>query len=369
MSNSSLVSYTHISPNSNNPRNDTIRKITIHHMAGNATLRALGNQFANPARQASANYAIDSEGYVGQYVYEENRAWTSSSASNDNQAITIEVANDGGAPDWHVSDKAINSLIDLCVDICKRNNISSLNFTGDASGNLTMHCYFTATECPGPYLKSKFSYIASQVNSKLSQSTSDSYDGGTFVCYKVDGVNTGRGENQLIQYIDRPSTGTNSYGFEVAVDRNAIILGTPKWVGNSKIPEGGYVLSGHGEAGKWLYANARQGYLSAIYDGVLKIQKSVSRTFDGINTGRGTDQLILYTDAVKTTGTNMYGFEVCIVDGVATSDPIYGNGNIGVAPGTYVLSGHGEAGSWLYCNVKKGTKVDISTQWGYINVL
>ena len=171
MSNSSLVCYTKISPNSTNPRNNTIKKITIHHMAGNLSIEECGNLFANPSRQASSNYGIGTDGRVGLYVEEKNRAWTSGSPDNDNQAITIEVANDGGAPDWHISDKALASLINLCVDICKRNGIAKLNYTGDATGNLTMHCYFQATACPGPYLKSKFTYIANEVNKKLTTST------------------------------------------------------------------------------------------------------------------------------------------------------------------------------------------------------
>ena len=112
---------------------------------------------------------LDSNGEVGLYVEEHNRSWCSCNSSNDHQAITIEVANDGGAPNWHVSDKALNKLVDLCVDICKRNGIKQLNYTGDANGNLTMHKYFTATECPGPYLESKFPWIADKVNKKLSQ--------------------------------------------------------------------------------------------------------------------------------------------------------------------------------------------------------
>ena len=171
MSNSSLVCYTKISPNSTNPRNNTIKKITIHHMAGNLSIEECGNLFANPSRQASSNYGIGTDGRVGLYVQEKNRAWTSGSPDNDNQAITIEVANDGGAPDWHISDKALASLINLCVDICKRNGIAKLNYTGDATGNLTMHCFFQATACPGPYLKSKFTYIATEVNKKLTAST------------------------------------------------------------------------------------------------------------------------------------------------------------------------------------------------------
>lgn len=167
MSNSKLVEYTKLSPNCTKPRKSKITKITIHHMAGNFSLESVGNSFASPKREASANYAIDSNGRVAMYVEEKNRAWTSSSADNDNCAVTIEVANDVIGGDWHVSNKALSKLIDLCVDICKRNGIEKLNYTGDKSGNLTMHKWFATTLCPGPYLESKFPYIASAVNRQL----------------------------------------------------------------------------------------------------------------------------------------------------------------------------------------------------------
>ena len=167
MSNSKLVSYTKISPNSNNPRNHKIDTITIHHMAGNLSVEGCGDIFASASRQASSNYGVGTDGRIALYVAEANRAWTSSNAANDHRAVTIEVANDGGAPDWHVSDKALAATIDLCVDICKRNGIKKLNYTGDKTGNLTMHKWFAATACPGPYLESKFPYIAEQVNKRL----------------------------------------------------------------------------------------------------------------------------------------------------------------------------------------------------------
>ncbi len=167
MSNSALVSYTKISPNSTNPRQSTIKKITIHHMAGNLTVESCGSVFADSSRQASSNYGIDGTGKVGMYVEEKNRSWCSSSSDNDHQAVTIEVANDGGSPDWHVSDVAFAKLIDLCVDICQRNGIDKLNYTGDATGNLTMHKWFKSTTCPGPYLEGKFSEIADAVNLRL----------------------------------------------------------------------------------------------------------------------------------------------------------------------------------------------------------
>lgn len=167
MGNSKLVEYTRISPNSTNPRNAAITKITIHHMAGNLTVEQCGNIFANAGRQASSNYGIGSDGRVGMYVEEKNRSWCTGDRGNDHCAITIEVANSATGGNWPVSDKAYAKLIDLCVDICQRNGIKKLNYTGDKSGNLTMHKWFQATNCPGPYLESKFPEIAAEVNKRL----------------------------------------------------------------------------------------------------------------------------------------------------------------------------------------------------------
>lgn len=168
MSNSSLVDYVKISPNKTSPRNHKIDRITIHHMAGNLSVETCGNVFTPSSRQASANYGIDSEGRVGMYVEEKDRSWCSSNKANDHRAVTIEVADDQGGPNWHSSDKAMNKLVELCADICKRNGISRLNYTGDTNGNLTMHKWFAATDCPGAYLESKFPWIADQVNVILS---------------------------------------------------------------------------------------------------------------------------------------------------------------------------------------------------------
>ncbi len=169
MSNSKLVSYTKLSPNYNPRGNNKILKITPHHMAGKLTLEQCYN--AVTSRGGSSNYGIDVNGKIGLFVEEKNRAWTSSSPENDYVAVTIEVANDQIGGNWHISNKSLNALINLCTDICKRNGIKKLNFTGDKSGNLTMHKYFASTACPGPYLASKFPYIASEVNKRLSNKT------------------------------------------------------------------------------------------------------------------------------------------------------------------------------------------------------
>ena len=175
MSNSPLVCYTKISPNRNSPRNHKIDTITIHCMAGNMSIESCGNCFYPTSRKASSNYGIGSDGRIGMYVEEKDRSWCTSSASNDNRAITIEVANDGGeSTGWHVSYAAYKSLIDLCVDICKRNGIKELKWKGDKSligqvdkQNMTVHRWFANKSCPGDYLYNLHGKIAAEVNARL----------------------------------------------------------------------------------------------------------------------------------------------------------------------------------------------------------
>lgn len=167
--NSPLIDYVYLSPNADFPRSADICKLTIHHMADDLTLEELGSIFAQRDRRTSANYAIDTEGGVALYVEEENRAWSSSSMENDDQAVTIEVANDQIGGDWHISDLAYAKLVELCTDICRRNGIETLEFTGDATGNLTLHKMFADTECPGPYLESRMDELAEEVTRQLNK--------------------------------------------------------------------------------------------------------------------------------------------------------------------------------------------------------
>lgn len=158
-----------------NPRNGRkVEKITIHHMAGVSSADDCGYGFQEPTREGSANYGIGVEGEIDCYVGEENRAWTSSSPENDYQAITIEVSNSiyGDEYGWPVSDASYESLINLCVDICQRYDIT-LEYTGDANGTLTEHRMFAATACPGPYLHDRMYDIAAEVNRRMNKDTKD----------------------------------------------------------------------------------------------------------------------------------------------------------------------------------------------------
>lgn len=188
MSNSSLVNHVHLSPNYTAMSNKKNEVIVIHHMAGKLTVEQCGAVFAPTSRKASSNYGVDGDGRIGLYVEEKNRSWATSSKACDSKAITIEVANSVVGGNWAVSDKAMASLINLCVDICKRNGIKKLNYTGDKNGNLQMHKWYAATGCPGAYLESKFPYIANEVNKRLNGSTTPSLPevSGTYTVQKGD---------------------------------------------------------------------------------------------------------------------------------------------------------------------------------------
>lgn len=177
MSNSSLVSYTKISPNRTSPRNHKIDTVTIHCAVGQFTAKQLLNlsHFVNydAKRGASCNYAIGYDGSIGLGVNESDRSWCSSNSANDHRAITIEVASETKHP-YEVTDAAYKSLIKLLVDICKRNKIKELKWEADKSlvgkidkQNMTVHRWFANKACPGDYLYSRHGQIAKEVNKQL----------------------------------------------------------------------------------------------------------------------------------------------------------------------------------------------------------
>lgn len=172
--NSPLVNYTKISPNKTSPRNHAIDTITIHCVVGQCSIEALGNIFAPSSKQASSNYGIGPDGRIGMYVEEKDRSWCSSSASNDNRAITIEVASDTTDP-YAVTKAAYESLIKLVADICKRNGIKKLVWSTNKNErvnhlngcNMTVHRDYANKSCPGEYLYSRHGDIANRVNAIL----------------------------------------------------------------------------------------------------------------------------------------------------------------------------------------------------------
>lgn len=173
MSNSPLVTYTKISPNRTSPRDHKIDTISIHCMAGQLSVESCGNVFASSNRQASSNYGIGPDGKIGMYVEERDRSWCTSNRANDMRAITIEVASDK-TPPYAVTPEAYRGLINLLVDICKRNGIKQLLWQANPQligqvdkQNMTVHRWFAKKACPGDYLFSLHGQIAADVNARL----------------------------------------------------------------------------------------------------------------------------------------------------------------------------------------------------------
>ena len=147
-------------------------------MVGQVTAARLGDIYCG-ARDVSSNYGIALDGTVGLYVEEKNRSWCSSSNANDQRAITIECASDPKPP---YAFKAIvyETLIKLCIDICKRNGKKKLLWFGDKAKTLnyspksdemvlTVHRWFANKSCPGDWMYARMGDLAQKVTAALTE--------------------------------------------------------------------------------------------------------------------------------------------------------------------------------------------------------
>ncbi len=119
MSFSKLATVFVPSPNRNKQRTEKVIYFTPHCMVGQMTAKRCGELFAKESYGASSNYGIGTNGEIAGYVDEEDRSWCSSSAWNDNRAITVECASDTKHP-YAMNQKVWDSLVNLAVDICQR---------------------------------------------------------------------------------------------------------------------------------------------------------------------------------------------------------------------------------------------------------
>lgn len=175
--NSPLVDYTNLSPNHSGLRTHSIDRITPHCVVGQLSAESICGCFISPSRQASCNYGIGKDGRVSLCVEEKNRSWCSSSAANDQRAITIECASDLTHP-YAMNSAVYTSLIKLCTDICKRNGKTKLLWLGDKNKTLnyapasdemvlTVHRWYANKACPGDWLYSRLSDLAAKVTAAL----------------------------------------------------------------------------------------------------------------------------------------------------------------------------------------------------------
>lgn len=204
--NSPLVSYTKLSPNHSGQRTHSIDRITPHCVVGQCSVETLGNIFYPTSRQASCNYGIGVDGRVGMYVEEKNRSWCSSSNANDQRAVTIECASDTTEP-YAFKDIVYQTLIKLCVDICKRNGKTKLLCLGGKNKTLnyspkqdemvlTVHRWFANKSCPGDWMYARMGDLAEKVTAALGGQASAPLDNAP-AAWSKDAVNWAL-ENHLL---------------------------------------------------------------------------------------------------------------------------------------------------------------------------
>lgn len=195
----------------------------------------------------------------------------------------------------------------------------------------------------------------------------------------VNTYNSSRGTGELAVFTSEygNTTGTNYWGAEAIVGADNIV--TEIAMGNSEIPVGGFVVSGHDDDSTadgprmkmWIYENIQAGdyvYFDrrsmqiTVSDTPLEIETSpfyeISKEASGVNTSRDENTLIVYTPLAGTsTGTNTYGYEVAVdSDGLIVS---IGGNDSAIPVGGFVVSGHGTMSDWLRNAVIHGMRAEF----------
>lgn len=175
MGKSPLTSYEKYLKWNGGTKRSRIDTITPHCVVGQHTVEQIWSDLNSG--KASATYGIGKDGKIGCYLDESVRAWTSSSSSNDDRAVTIECASDTSHP-YTFRDAVYNSLVDLCTDICRRHGKNRLLWLGSKEKTLayqpaynemvlTVHRWFKNKACPGQWLMDRMPKLAAEVTHRL----------------------------------------------------------------------------------------------------------------------------------------------------------------------------------------------------------
>lgn len=179
---SNLCSKIIESPYHSGKRKGVVNKFVPHCYVGNVTIErgGAGFQKRDPGKEASCNYLIGVDGRVAGIVDENNRSWCTSSAACDNYAITVECASDNKAP-YAFNKEVFESLIKLCVDVCKRYGKTKLVFIADKAAakaykpandemQLTYHRFYATKACPGQWFIDHTPEFIARVNAQIGAS-------------------------------------------------------------------------------------------------------------------------------------------------------------------------------------------------------
>lgn len=120
-----------------------IERVVIHHNAGVLSIDQIWNVWQT--RPASAHYQVQSDGTIGQLVWDSNTAWHAANQHINETSIGIEVSNSAGAgADWPIADTAIREAARLAAAVCRYYKLGRPN----SGTNIRWHKEFTSTGCP-----------------------------------------------------------------------------------------------------------------------------------------------------------------------------------------------------------------------------
>lgn len=154
---------------------------------------------------------------------------------------------------------------------------------------------------------------------------------------------------------------------------NADFFGNSKPIGSTVINNEIWYANNNGWTGWAIDANKKTLVGSASFSGTVTSSAGTSHSLTTVNNARYEDNLIIYTPKYgTTTGTNDYGTEVIItpIDGgllsmgtvqMKVAEAPHSAGSTTIPAGSYVLSGHGTASTFV-AGLTEGETITIATQ-------
>lgn len=118
----------------------SISSVVLHYNDGDLSIDGCYDTWLT--REASAHYQVQSDGLVGQLVWDGNTAWHAGNWDANCRSIGIEHANRGDS----LTDECIESGAHLVAAICAYYKLGRPQW----EVNVFPHNHFSSTDCPGP---------------------------------------------------------------------------------------------------------------------------------------------------------------------------------------------------------------------------
>lgn len=166
MSNSALANYINRVNGNYVAREEMIDRIMVH-CSGQPGDRYDMAELINGG-SSGYHYGISTDGAVGLFTDEYNAANGCSVAAINQRCVHILCMTENESPKMPISKETADILFKLIDDICRRNFIRELTYTGRPEGsNLLCHSWYDSTSCPGQIIKGMLPSLASRVTASI----------------------------------------------------------------------------------------------------------------------------------------------------------------------------------------------------------